>query len=129
MIIGSVALDALTFTITTREADMLGLAVICPDARYASVQLAGVRRLIRRHASPVQWTEIERLIASGVHAGPLTSGVFHQVLTGGDPDKVVEFVHSLPVEAEPLATVEVLDLYLKNQPIELQLGLQQDDEG
>ena len=75
-------LSALTFVITTHEADTLGLAVICPDARYASVELAGVKRLIRRHASPAQWKEIERLIASGVDTGPMTSGVFHAVLSG-----------------------------------------------
>ena len=119
--------DAFTFTITTREADTLGLAVICPEVRYSSVQLAGVRRLIRRHASPAQWMEIERLVASGVDIGPMTRGVFHLVLTGGDEDKVVAFLQSVPVDAEPLATVEALDALLRNQPIELRLHLGQDD--
>ncbi len=120
-------LFALTFGLTTREADTLGLAVICPDARYASVQLAGVKRLIRRDASPAQWKEIERLIALGVDTGAMTSDVFHAVLTGGDQDKVVAYLHSVPVDAEPLATVEALDAYLRNQPIELRLRMIQDD--
>ena len=119
--------DALAFAITTREGDTLGLAVICPEARYASVQLAGVKRLIRREASPAQWMEIEQLVASGVDSGPMTAGVFHAVLTGGDEDKVVAYLNSVPVDAEPLATVDALDSYLRNQPIELRLRLVQDD--
>jgi hypothetical protein len=120
-------LDALTFLITTREDDTLGLAVICPDARYASVQLAGVKRVIRRHPSPAQWKEIERWIASGVDARPMTGGVFHEVLAGGDEDKVVAYQHSIPVNGEPLTMVEALDSYLKNLPIEVRLRLRQDD--
>ena len=120
-------LDALTFLIATREDEPLGLAVICPDARYASVQLAGVKRVIRRHPSPDEWKEIERRIASGLDTGPMTSGVFHQVLAGEDDDKAVGYLHSIPVDAEPLATVEALDSYLRNLPIEVRLRLREDD--
>lgn len=120
-------LSALTFSITTREGDTLGLAVICLEARYASVQLAGVKRLLRRHASPAQWNEIERLIASGIGQDPMTRGAFHAVLTGGDPDKVVTCLHTVPVSSEPLVTVDSLDAYLRNQPIEMRLRLQPDD--
>ena len=121
-------LNAFTFSLSTREADTLGLAVICPDARYASVQLAGVKRLIRRHASPDQWIEIERLIAAGLDTDRTTSGVFHDVLAGGDEDKVVAYLRSIPVDALPTTTVEALDSYLKNHPIELRLRMLQDDD-
>jgi hypothetical protein len=117
---------ALTFSVTTRDADMLGLAVLCPAARYASVQLAGVKRLIRRHASPAQWMEIERLIASGLDTAPRTSGVFHEVLAAGDEDKVVTYLHSIPVDTQGTTAVDALDSYLRNQPIELRVRLRQD---
>ena len=120
-------LNALTFSISTRESETLGLAVISPDARYASVQLAGVKRLIRRHTSPAQWIEIERVVASGIETGPMTNGVFHDVLAAGDEDKVVAYLHSIPVDALPTTTVEALDSYLKNQPIELRLRIRQDE--
>jgi hypothetical protein len=117
-------LTALTFSIAT-DGDTLGIGVISPAARYASVQLAGVKRLIRRHASPVQWIEIERLIALGVDAAPMTSGVFHDVLAAGDQDKVVAYLHTIPIDAQPTTTVEALDGYLRNQPIELRLRLRE----
>jgi hypothetical protein len=120
-------LTALTFAITTREAETLGLAVLSPDARYASVQLAGVKRLIRRHASPAQWIEIQRLIATGVDSGPMTSGVFHDVLAGGDVDKVLAYRDSIPVDAQPTTTVDALDSYLRNQPIELRLRIRHEE--
>ena len=123
----AMTLDALTFLIATREDDTLGLAVICPDARYASVQLAGVKRVIRRHPSPAQWKEIERWIASGVDTRPMTSGVFHEVLAGGDEGTVVAYQHSIPVDGEPLTMVEALDSYLRNLPIEVRLRLRPDD--
>jgi hypothetical protein len=88
-----VTLQAYTFTLTTREADTLGLAVLCPEARYASVQLAGVKRLLRRHPSPTQWKEIERLIAERLQTKPMATGVFHEVLAGGDEDKRVAYLH------------------------------------
>jgi hypothetical protein len=121
-------LNALTFSISTREADTLGLAMIAPGARYASVQLAGVKRLIRRHATPVQWRAIEHLIAIGIDTGRMTSGVFHELLAAGDEDKVVSYLYSMIIEAKPLSGVESLDVHLRNQPIELRLRLRQDDD-
>ena len=99
-----------------------------PDDRLRAFDsLQQQEAAICRHASPAQWKEVERLIASGVDTGPMTSGVFHAVLTGGDQDKVVAHLHSVPVDAEPLATVEALDAYLRNQPIDLRLRMIQDD--
>jgi hypothetical protein len=120
-------LGALTFTLTTDEAEPLGLAVLCPEAQYAAVQLAGVKRLIRRDVSSAQWREIERLIATGIETASMTAGVFHDVLAAGDPDKGVSYLHTMSIEAGDDDAVEALDEHLKSQPIELRLRLRQDD--
>ena len=58
-------MTATTFTLT--EADrVVGLGLICVEARYASVNWAGADRLDRLHPSTDQWTEIKRLMADGL---------------------------------------------------------------
>ena len=89
------------------------------------MQLAGVKRLIRRHVSPAQWKEIGHLIAVGIETGRMTSGVFHDVLAAGDEDKAVAYMHTMAVETELLTAAETLDTHLRNQPIEVRLRLRQ----
>lgn len=116
-------LSAFTFALTTREGDTLGLAVLSPEARYASVQLAGAKRLIRRNATPDEWKEIEQLVSAGLESGPMTAGVIHDVLAGGDEDKAVAYMQATEIESDPIRASEALDFHLSNQPIELRLRL------
>jgi hypothetical protein len=119
-------INAITFVIATREDETLGLALVAPEARYASVQLAGVARLVRRHAAPAQWIEVERLVAEGLPSRRMDEGVFHELLAAGDPDKRVAYLHARPIDVEPLTTVETLDSYLRAQPVERTLRLVRD---
>ena len=83
-------------------------------------------RLRRQRASAAQWKEVEREMAAGLQTGPMTAGVFHALLTESAKDRVVAYLHAMPIEVtDPLSTVLALDKHLKNQPLSLRLRMLQ----
>src|SRR5260221_12325471 len=79
----------------------LGLALVCPEGRYASVAWRGADWLDRRHAPLTLWKEIELVIGVGVPPGPLEStSAFVVVLL--DPGRrrsvMVQYVNAIPME-------------------------------
>jgi hypothetical protein len=76
---------AFTFTLKDFETgQLLGLALVCPTARYTSVLAAGGTRFDRRHALPSQWKELEADLAR-LQTSPLDrSSTIVQVLLDAD---------------------------------------------
>src|SRR5260221_11083467 len=95
-----------TRTITFALSDLatgrgLGLALVCPEVRYASVAWRGADWLDRRHAPLTLWKEIEYEMQVGVPPGPLEStSAFVVVLL--DPERrrsvMVQYVNAMPME-------------------------------
>lgn len=50
---------AFSFALSDLEGRLLGFALVCADARYASVVALGGNRFDRRHALPADWQAIE----------------------------------------------------------------------
>jgi hypothetical protein len=107
---------AFSFTLTDFETGaLLGLALICPEARYASVLGVGGEQFDRRHALPTQWQELEvdlrRLPASQLDR---SSTVVRLLL---DVDRrsnvVVRPLTGLPADGEPERSAQLLDALLK----------------
>lgn len=96
----------------------LGVALVCPDARYASVAWRGAERLDRRHATPVLWKQIDQEQELGLPPGPLKSTSTFAVLFL-EPDRrrsvIVQYVSAMPIEvSRPDATVTELDSLLRS---------------
>jgi hypothetical protein len=102
-------LSAITFAIrdlaTSRR---LALALICPEARYASIAWRGAERLDRRYGTPGQWKQIELDPQVGLPSVPLDANRRRSL--------AVQYMNVLPIEAaraESAATV--LDALLRSQ--------------
>jgi hypothetical protein len=111
---------AWTFALSSLETGRLvGLAVLCFEARYASVALVGAEHLERRHASPRAWKDIGQELAFGIPPGPLPrSSAIGRLLTGGAASIVLQYLNTRPVDAvAPADVVGTLDTLLKGQRI------------
>ncbi len=64
--------QAIVFGLSERETGcLLGQAVVCAAARYASIMLIGAHRLSRCHAPAQTWKSVEAELALGLSARPL----------------------------------------------------------
>jgi hypothetical protein len=111
-------LNAITFAILYRADNrLLASAVICPEAEYAGVLLAGGRRIDRVYAAPDLWADIENEISVGLPTKPLgPDSAIATLLTGGSESQVVQWQHEFPVEVDdPESAVEALDSQLRQE--------------
>jgi hypothetical protein len=111
-----VTFRAFSFTLSDLETGrLLGLALICREARYASVLATGEDRFDRRHALPSHWKELEVDLAA-MPATPLdrSSTVVRLLL---DVDRrsnvIVQPLTGMPVDGEPQGSAQRLDSLLK----------------
>jgi hypothetical protein len=119
---------AITFTLADlAPGRLLGLGLVCPEARYASVLPVGADRLDRRHALPSQWKELEVDLAR-LPASPLdrSSRVVQLLL---DVDRrssvIVQPLTGLPTDGEPQHSAQLLDTLLKGMAARPELRLKQ----
>jgi hypothetical protein len=90
-----------------------GTALVCPDARYASVQWVGADRLDRRLASPALWQGVIVETMPGFDAGPLERGSAIARLLVDRSDLVVQYVWARPLEdVAPASVAAMLDALL-----------------
>jgi hypothetical protein len=106
---------AFSFTLTDFESgQLLGLALVCPEARYASVLATGGTRFDRRHALPSQWKELEADLAR-LPASPLDrSSTIVRLLLDVDRQSnvTVQPLTGLPADVEPERSAQLLDALL-----------------
>ena len=91
-------MTAYVFTITSLETGRrLGAAVLCPQARYASIAWHGAPRPSRPFVLPMGWLAIERELGEQLPAGPLptTSPIFQAFELF--PDHVLQYVSVEPI--------------------------------
>ena len=93
-----------TFTLTDFETGrLLGLALACPEARYASVLAVGSDRFERRHALPSHWKELE-VDLTRLQASPLdrSSTIVRPLLdVDGRSNVIVRPLTGVPADGEP----------------------------
>jgi len=123
-----VTLEALTFVIQNRQGETVALAVVSPQARYASTLSVRGGRIDRRFAAPEEWRELEHHTRTGpAHIPPLALAF----LTPGTEGAAlsVRWSFTLPLEVErPEDVAGSLDWHLKQQADELRLRLRQESE-
>jgi hypothetical protein len=90
-------------------------AVICLEARYASVLWLGAGRLDRRHALPAVWKAVAAEIALGIPPGPIDRSSALAGLLGADrSDVALQYVSAQPIAVDnPSAVVLALDSLLR----------------
>ena len=107
---------AFTFTLKDFETgQLLGLALVCPTAQYASVLATGGTRFDRRHALPSQWKELEADLPR-LQTSPLDrSSTIVQLLLDVDrrSNVVVQALTGIPTDGEPERSAQLLDSLLK----------------
>lgn len=96
-----------------RRADFLfGVALICPEARYASIAWRRAPRLDRKFALPATWKTLEQELAVGLAPEPLpaTSTVCAVLLTKDMATATVQYMRTDPIAAtDPGTVVRLLD--------------------
>jgi hypothetical protein len=119
---------AFTFTLTDFESgQLLGLALMCPEARYAGVLPVGGQRFDRRHALPHQWKEIE-VDLTRLPTSPLDrSSTIVQLLLDVDrrSNVIVQPLTGLPADGDPERSAQLLDSLLKGLAAHPDLRLQE----
>jgi hypothetical protein len=93
----------------------VGHAVMCAEARYVCVQLAGVDRPERRFIRAQDWPALDHAVSETLQAGPLpVDGAISSALL--PPDKrrstVVQYLYAQPVVDGPDVAVR-LDALLR----------------
>jgi len=89
----------------------VGMALICPEARYASVMWHGAPRIDRRMASPAIWRAVIAELTPGLDAGPLAreSAIVRLIADDASPF-AIQCVWSRPLEeVAPASTAAQLD--------------------
>ena len=111
-------LNAITFAILYQADNrLLASALICPEAQYGAVLLAGGQRIDRVFAAPDLWTDIEQEVAVGLPTRALPSdSAIATLLTGGSALQSVQWQHAFPVEVDdPGDAAEALDGQLRQE--------------
>jgi hypothetical protein len=95
----------------------LGWALLCPEARYCSLAVAGVTELARRFGAGRVWPEIEHELSLGLNPGPLpAAGPIAQLLAGeAARSVVVQYVTAQPIAVEGVGAAVALDRLLRDQ--------------
>lgn len=106
------------FTIT-EAGRVVGLGLVCAEARYCSVRWAGADRLDRCHLAANDWPLVGAIFKDGMSTRPLeASNVIAATLTAGRPGVAVQWLARLPVEAAEPSTVSAnLDRLLRSQAL------------
>jgi hypothetical protein len=94
-----------------------GWALVCPDARYASVMLHEAAVITRRYADPPKWREMAHEMRIGMHPGPLaaTSAIVRLIAESRSRWIAVHWVAAFQIEADPLELTAALDAKLREQ--------------
>jgi hypothetical protein len=107
------------FLLTHVETGVItGHALVCAEARYASVRWKGADRLDRRFVAAPAWKPIERELREGWSKGlvAVDDHVFLAVVPEGHRGSLqAKFLTSFPVDAAPMAAAQALDQYLHVQ--------------
>lgn len=107
---------AFSFTLTDFESgQLLGLALVCPEARYASVLATGGDRFDRRHALPSHWKELEVDLARLPTSRLDRSSTIVRLLLDVDrrSNVVVQPLTGVPADGAPERSAQLLDGLLK----------------
>ena len=95
-------LRAITFVLSDLETGRgLAHALICPEARYASIGWCGAERVDRRHATGAEWQLLDLAIREKLPPTPLESShIMSRILLADDRRRaiVVQYVTQLPIE-------------------------------
>jgi hypothetical protein len=97
---------------------LVGQALVCAEARYASVRWKGAERLDRRFVPAPAWKAIEVEVRDGWSKGlvAVESAVFATVVPEGHRGSLrAKFLTGFPVDAVPMAAAQTLDQYLNAQ--------------
>lgn len=120
---------AFSFTLADFETGtLLGLALVCPEAQYATVLPVGGERFDRRHALPSHWKELAvdlaRLPASQLDQ----SSTIVRLLLDVDrrSNVVVRALTGIPTDGEPERSARLLDSLLKGLAAHPDLRLPQE---
>lgn len=102
------------FLLTTLDsARVLGVALVCPKARYCSVLSPRDRRIDRRFVSPRDWIAIEHELEVPHEPGLVAAdSPVSRALRAGK-SVAVQWLHSTPIESAPEATATALDSRLR----------------
>lgn len=107
----------LTFSLSDLETGQgLALALVAPEARYASLACRGADRLDRRFARAAEWRAIEQAIALGLPAEPLDADHPIACLLR-DPKHyvIVQYLAERPLDLTPATAAQALDAELRRQ--------------
>lgn len=113
-------MKACLFSLMRTEPDYVcvGNALICPEARYASLMLVGASRSERVFATPWQWSELEIVLGARLSQAPLPPAhIVPSVLLGANDRGLVCWhpeVCEVPVTSPALAAA-LLDEMLSSQ--------------
>lgn len=112
-----VTYQVFTFVLMWRETwDLVGTAVLCPDARYSSVLWVGQDRIERPFASPEAWKAIAQQIAAGLPNTPLptSSPIAELVVSDAAAGVIVAFLGANTLTlTDPATVVTTLDAWLR----------------
>ncbi len=106
----------LTFVLSDLLTGAARLAVICPDARYASIASRSGDRIERRFVTPADWRELAYTLMVGLESGPLPADhTASRILLDERQSKAttVQFVSSQPLDFDPVSAAVVLDAHLR----------------
>ncbi len=112
--------NVLTFVISDIETGrVLGLALVCPIAQYASVMWLGrAERLDRRFIELGDWRIVKRGLRMGVPPGPLESDHVAVRLLLDHPRRrsvYVQYVAEWTIDVPRLNAAQLLDTELRHQ--------------
>jgi hypothetical protein len=112
-----VPMTAWRFNLTGRDGADVGLAVICLQARYCSVQWFEHPRPTRRHVKPTEWRQVETE-GYTLALGPLPADSTIAQLVAGDRSRsvTVTYLQILDLRIPVLEMAAVLDGYLDRVP-------------
>jgi hypothetical protein len=106
----------LTFTLSDLLTGAGRFALICPEARYASIASPGGDRLERRFVTPTEWRLFQSEVTLGLPPGPLAADhVVSRILVDERKRKgtAVQYVALQPLEFDALSAAVVLDAHLR----------------
>jgi hypothetical protein len=106
--------DAIVISVTDRRSGtLLGIALLCPDARYSSVRWTGRDRLDRLFASPQVWWDLQRQVRIGIPPRPIDPISPVAKLFEGDQPTQLAWLRRICVDVDrPEQAAERLDRQL-----------------
>jgi hypothetical protein len=104
-------MTVLLFSIASTPYRPAGLALVCPEARYASVAYRGAQRLDRRFARVEVWQRIDNdaLVGFGAAALPQDSAIVTLLLASDRREASVQHVLAREIEVPAFNAAQVLD--------------------